>query len=503
MQGYKLENIDCFYFQYTCCNNGHCKFQHRTSCKGSLETCLDWFRHRRCRNKKCPRMHLNHEVLLAYFLCTAEKTAIHCKQPNCPMYHEKARQFIECGSISPNSVPTVPAVRRKKMVDIVKHEDLQLQNFIKSGNQFLKKVRSFFANSVREGKLPQVKAKAYFKEILHTILFFGSINLPVIEPESFFERAEFEQLSTKYPDVFQKHNTHLPTRPPYTVLLDAVVEITGARNVDGVLKCLLGLSEQVVVELTHAKSSKCGNVFVSTVISYCYFLNLYITNEKTDNYFGASVSCKGRQHKEIMIDILCCQTWHKDICLAVCIGNWYKNQALWFPAEVQSMAYNITFNGESSPDPGTAPDNQHDLTVGGSAGAQKPNSSENITSLSQRASLILRGPCERCLEMFPNISYHPSPEYHEHPYWEHGNCAECESLSQLLYANQQIATRLMFYVQRTLLLSPTEQIQLPDGLVHRKLRRLGDNLTSLGFNVGEHFSFYDPSGIESTALVRF
>ncbi|XP_078427217.1 uncharacterized protein LOC144699815 isoform X1 [Cetorhinus maximus] len=504
MQGYKVENIDCFYFQYNHCTNSQCNFQHRASCKDSSETCLDWFRHRKCRNNKCSRKHLSHEVMVAYFLCKAEKTRNQCTQLNCPMYHEKARQFIEYGIVPPNSVPMVPTVKRKKMVDLVQHENPRLQNFVKSGYQFLNKVRSFFVNAVKKGKLTQDRGGAYFKEILHTVLFFGGINDPIIEPNLFFgEREEFEQLSAKYPDVFQKYNTHLPTRPPYTVLLNAVVEIMGTRNTDGILECLLDLSEQMVLEPTNAESSKCGNVFVSTVINYCYFLNLHVTNEKTDDYFGASVSCKGRQQAEIMIDILCCQTWHNAISLAVCVGNWYKNQTLWFPPDVHSIAHKIVYKRRSPSEPGITSNNQDEHTVAGSGGGQKTSGLENSTTLRQHACLAPRQPCERCITMFPDIIYHPSPEYHEHPYWEYGNCAECESLSQLLYGNPQIAMRLGVFVQSTSLQSQTEQILLPEGLIYRKLSRLTENLRSVGFNVGDELLFYDPSYIDSTALERY
>ncbi|XP_078081759.1 uncharacterized protein LOC144501694 isoform X2 [Mustelus asterias] len=232
MQGYRVENIDCFYYQYTHCTNGQCKFQHRENCKDSSDTCVDWFRHKKCRNQKCPKKHLNHEVIVTYFLCKAEEKANHCTQRNCPMYHEKARQFIESGIIPPISVPMVPGNRKKKMVDLVKRENPQVQNFVLSGYLFLDKVRSFIANSVRERKLPVDKGRNYFKEILHTILFCGSINDPIIEPKSFFgKEEEFEQLSAKYPDVFQKYNTHLPKRPPYTVLLDAVCWLVHKRCV--------------------------------------------------------------------------------------------------------------------------------------------------------------------------------------------------------------------------------------------------------------------------------
>uniref|UniRef100_UPI00398EE8E2 uncharacterized protein n=1 Tax=Pristiophorus japonicus TaxID=55135 RepID=UPI00398EE8E2 len=357
------------------------------------------------------------------------------------------------------------------MENFVRKDVQQLQNFIKSGNQFLKKVRSFFANSVREGKLRQDKAKAYFKEILHTILFQGSINLPVIEPESFFERAEFEQLSTKYPDVFQKHNTHLPTRPPYTVLLDVVVEVTKTRHIDDVLKCLLDLTEQMVVEFT--ESSKCGNVFMSTVISYCYFWDVDVRRRTTENYFGASVSCKGRKQKEIMIDILCFKTWHSAISMAVCIGNWCNKQAFRFPPEVQSTVLKI-----NSPSKSTTLDSQRYLP----SNVQIPNSLEISRILSQRISLIPRAPYERCQDMLTDINSDPIPVGEKH--CEYGNCAECESLSQILYANPQLAKRLQF------LNFSTEQM---NELIDRKLKRLHDNLKSLGFNVEHEFLFYNPS----------
>ncbi|XP_067914398.1 uncharacterized protein [Heterodontus francisci] len=499
MQNYKLENIDCFYFQYNHCTNGQCKFQHRQSCKDSLETCLDWFRHGKCKNLKCPRKHLNHEVMLVYFLCTAEKATNHCTQLNCPMYHEKARQFIVLGSVPPDPVPMVPAVRREKMVNFVRLEEPRVQNFIKSGNQFVKKVLPFIVSSVQEGKLTHERGRAYFKEILHTILFWGSINIPIIEPEEILGQAEVQLFTSEYPDVFQKYNTHLPARPPYTVLLDMVVKITGTNNVDGVLECLLDLSEQMVVKLTNANSSICGNVFVSTVISYCYFWDAGDGKQKTGNYFGASVSCKGRQQTEIMIDILCSQTWHRKIGQAVCLGNWYKNQALWFPPDVHSMAYKISFPEESPSEPGTTPINQHDHTEVESGGEETTSLENSTTLILRHVSASPKAPCERCIEMFPNLIYHPNPEYHQHPYWEHGNCAECESLSQLLCDNQQIVKKLRFSAQGTNLQPSPEQIIQPDLLIHRKVRRLEDNLRSLGFTVGDPLSLYDPSGLVSTA----
>ncbi|XP_067914396.1 uncharacterized protein [Heterodontus francisci] len=318
---------------------------------------------------------------------------------------------------------------KKKMVDFVRHEVPQVQNFIKSGNQFLKEVQKLIANSVREGKLSQHRGRAYFKE---------------------------------------------------------VVEIVGPRA-NEVLNCLMARNDKMIVELAESKSSKCGNAFVSTVISYCYFWDADVRRQTTGNYFGASVSCKGRQQKEIMIDILCHHTWHRAIGLAVCVGNWYNKQAFRFPSTVHCRAYKI-----NPPVAANTPDSQHNLR----SGVEMSNSLEISRSLNQRISLIPRAPYETCNDLLTDINYDLIPIGHKHPYCEFGTSAECESLSQLLYANRQIVERLEYL---------SEQIDCRT-LINSKLERLKENLKSLcsdvlEFNVGRHFEFYDPAeGI--TALER-
>ncbi|XP_078427226.1 uncharacterized protein LOC144699817 isoform X2 [Cetorhinus maximus] len=308
---------------------------------------------------------------------------------------------------------------RKKMADFVQREVLQVQNFVKSGNQFLSTARSFIANSTREGKLTQDRGRAYFKE---------------------------------------------------------VVEIMGT-SVNEVLQCLVDLNDQMAVDFTDDNSSKCGNAFVSTVISYCYFYNVTAREKTTDNYFGASLSCKGRQQKEIMIDILCSQTWHRDISLAVCVGNWFNKQAFRFPPKVQSKAYKINPPGVGST-PGSRYDRPSRVQMSSSLERSRP-------PLKQRISLIPRAPYEIYYDMLTDVNYDPIPVSHKHLY-EFGNCAECESLSQLLYANQQIVERLEYI---NLLTEPTDLSRL----INSKHERLEKNLKLLGFNGGRHLEFYNPA----------
>ncbi|XP_067914397.1 uncharacterized protein [Heterodontus francisci] len=228
--------------------------------------------------------------------------------------------------------------------------------------------------------------------------------------------------------------------------------------------------------VTDANGNKCGNVFVSTVISYSYFYDVAARRQTTDNYFGASVSCKGKKQREIMIDILCCQTWHKDISWAVCIGNTYNRKAFSFPPEVHSMAFNIY-----TPAQGSGPVNQHNSAPGGLEGGPIDRSLEICTTRRQYGILVPRAPCERCLKMFPDIIYYPNPQAHNDAKWEYGNCAECESLSQLLYANKQIFTGLI-----------RENFPLGFGeLINQKQKRLVKNLRSLEFTLANRISFYN------------
>ncbi|XP_059509671.1 uncharacterized protein LOC132210873 [Stegostoma tigrinum] len=358
------------------------------------------------------------------------------------------------------------------MQNILRYELLQVQVFIKSGHQFLDKVRTFLVNAVKEGKLQQERAKAYFKEILHIILFYGQIHHPKIEPEEILQESQ-GVFSKKYPGVFEKCRTHLPTRPPFTVLLDAVVEVVQERREENVLRCLLQQINEM--DVTNANNTPCGNIFVSTVINFCYFYDK-VAKMRTPNYFGASVSCKGRIPREIMIDTLCYRTWHNAISRAVCVGNEYNKHAFEFPPEVLSMAFKIYTLGQS-----TEGNQQINRILARFRNRSLPRVLLIVTKLRDFGCLVPRAACERCSTMFPNIQFHPHPRAHQAACWEYGNCAECESLSQLLYSDEQLATSLQY-----------ESFQIGyDELKRRKYKRLQHNLQQVRFPVEPEIYFYN------------
>ncbi|XP_072414759.1 uncharacterized protein [Chiloscyllium punctatum] len=357
------------------------------------------------------------------------------------------------------------------MPEVIRYENPSIQIFIKSGHQFLDKVRSFLATAVRENKIQQERARDYFKEILHIILFYGQINRPKVDPEEILQESN-RQLSARYPDVFEMCRTHIPKRPPFTVLLDAIVDIVGTRHEDNVLPRLLSTINDMEVP---NGDTLCRNIFVSTVINLCYFSDEHMGG-KTLNYFGASVSCRGARQRKIMIDILCCYTWHSDISWAVCVANQYNQNAFKFPPCVHSMAFNIFTNRQS-----TQANQRVENLLARFGDQQVPRFLQIARDVRKFGSLVPRAPCERCFEMFPNIQFYPFPQAHEPAHWEYGNCAECESLSQLLKSNEQIVTRLRrnpFQIGR-------------DELMNAKNRQLKRNLQLLEFSFRDVVPFED------------
>ncbi|XP_038633200.1 uncharacterized protein LOC119953239 [Scyliorhinus canicula] len=357
---------------------------------------------------------------------------------------------------------------KERTKQFVKKEFEKRQNFVKSGRQFLDTFRTFIVDSVKDKSLTKEEGGAYFKEMLHVILFYGQINRPIINPEEILTEGEFVILSERFQGVFQKCKTHLPTRPPYTVLLDAIVAIRKTRDAKDILRCLLDLTNKM--DVTNHMGEKCGNNLVSTVISCCYF------RKSADNYFGASVSCAAWQHRQIMIDILCCKTWHKDIGWAVCVGNKYNLTAFIFPSGVHSMAFNIYSSAKA-----IIQERKIKLAEERLGDCLGTRSCEIAGALRENGKLVPKEPCNKCFRMFPDINFDPNPKEHNKANWEYGNCAECESLSQLLNSDDQIVRNL----------DRTTFPQSPEQLRNEKYDRLNQNLRKFEFRFEDTISYYN------------
>ncbi|XP_043924124.1 uncharacterized protein LOC122799248 [Protopterus annectens] len=326
MQKLQAKDVDCFYYQQSQCPYKKCTFQHRESAKTSKHTCKAW-QLNVCRNKSCTDKHLNKEALRMFFRCTKEKKG-QCDNLSCIAYHEKPRIVQQPGirvSGVPSPVPKPPR-NKWKINKVLEKNTKQLQNMVRSGNQFLKVVLGYIVKAVKSEKLDREKAKQYTREFLHSILFLGYINIPPIEHQEFLSDIP-PSFTDKYSDIFRIYKTHIPRRPPYSVLLEMVVHCIGDQHAEDIFDSLWELNREMFIPQNSKESHLCGNdfAFASRVISYCYFYDEHVTRKKTRNYFGASISCKGKLSREVMIDISCCETWNKHVALAVCAASIYGN----------------------------------------------------------------------------------------------------------------------------------------------------------------------------------
>ncbi|KAJ8345978.1 hypothetical protein SKAU_G00301710, partial [Synaphobranchus kaupii] len=241
------------------------------------------------------------------------------------------------------------------------------------------------------------------QQILHSIFFIGFINLPRIEPEDILPESTVTRLKEKIPDVFEKYRSHLPTRTPFSILLDWVVHTAG----DNVMKTLLDLNEKMHIPKTNGM---CGNDFclASTVVSYCYFEDKK-ENKIPRKYYGASVACTGKAKRDLFINLSCFKTWNRKVALGVCLAA-KGNKSILLPKTVHSAAFTML-------------NDQRDEDRTGNSGRIGSGSGQRY---------VPRSPCEKCWEIFPEVVFSPSERDEKKAQWKHGNCAECEAISNLL-----------------------------------------------------------------------
>ncbi|XP_039604291.1 uncharacterized protein LOC120525772 [Polypterus senegalus] len=282
----------------------------------------------------------------------------------------------------------------------VKIDNIMVQHLIKSALQFVSVTLKF----VKENELKKEDAKHYIKEMLHAVLFLLYINKPSIEPQEFLSDGMLEYFRRNCSDVLEKYKTHLPLRPPYSILLDLVVKMWGDNPQDRmILDNLFQLNKDMLISGTVNEEQMSANdfAFSSRVVSCCYFSKKN-TNFKTRKYFGASVACKGKIQREVFIDVACVKTWHPKVAIGV-INASTGSETLQLPEYVFSTAYRM-------------------------------KSSKTNLHLHYEA----MPPCPRCLDIFPNIIFSPKALPFHIAKWEHGNCAECESVSNLLKAERDL-----------------------------------------------------------------
>ncbi|KAK3508217.1 hypothetical protein QTP70_017680 [Hemibagrus guttatus] len=269
--------------------------------------------------------------------------------------------------------------------------------------------------------------------MLHSIFFLGYIHKPTLAPQRFFQNPEIiKDLTEIFPGPFEKYRSHVPTRTPFSILLD-------------MMKIIYRTEEKIIAELSillknlgfpphlHRSGNKYEEFYTleSTVICVCY------SDSDPQRYYGASLSCRRGNAKRIMIDVSCLKTWHEKVSHAVM--SFYPQgpgDGITFPESVKCQAYIRDSNGYKK-----------------------------------------RNPCSKCHELFKLKNADPNKV--DHPY---GNCAEAECLSKLLIKNQDVQ-------ENTLIENHTEENL--QNLRHSTKARLIEQLQQIGIQINNnHFHFY-------------
>ncbi|XP_058863771.1 uncharacterized protein LOC117965191 isoform X2 [Acipenser ruthenus] len=289
---------------------------------------------------------------------------------------------------------TLDARRKRFFIKNIKDEG-SLQ---KSGNRFILTFLKIYEEHITD-ELKTV-IHGYMSEVLHSIFFLGNIQKEKIMPTNFFEEKELLKLKNKFSKPFNEFCTHLPTRTPFSILLDAVVKIKGSQNETQVMEYLSTLLKELSVPKPTNMTYSNYYTLEATVICICHY-------ERTgggimNKFYGASLSCKGPRERQVIISLSCRHTWNLKVAYAVDLAG--QGGAIQFPQTVKCKAFK--------------------RNRGKGHYCEKP-------------------PCTNCINIFKGVTFEPRhSEADEEAKWLYGNCAETESLSKLLNADPALCEQV-------------------------------------------------------------
>ncbi|KAM3596884.1 uncharacterized protein V6R79_022106 [Siganus canaliculatus] len=273
-------------------------------------------------------------------------------------------------------------------------------------------------------------------EILHSIFFLGILKTPPYEPKDILGNDELvARLRRRYPRPFDQFFTELPKRSPFSCVLDMIVDQAGQGN--QIRKITLDLQD--LIRLT----SDAPRPLVSTTICISQ------SSSDSERYYGVSMSTSGRCAGRIIVAASCLSgTWDGNVADAV---------MTYYPI------HNITTKKN--------PKNPHfDGTI--TLPEQVQCQTFRISDVQEMA------PCRSCKDMFGLMTT-------ETRGWAHGNCAEVESLSNLLKHEPEVRRQVR---QRHITEERRNRVQAD---IQRELCRY---LRELRFNWDQ--TFYTPQAAE-------
>ncbi|XP_066560750.1 uncharacterized protein LOC136749974 [Amia ocellicauda] len=316
-----------------------------------------------------------------------------------------------------------------------KDKQLNRKTLLNSGAVFISElVKLCKASAIN----PDV-TEALITEVLHSIFFLGHIHesaqcKPIVPQDFFTSEETYESFLKDFPKAFEQYCSFLPTRTPFSILLEVVTKMTECSDHSAVLKKLGDFCNAMAAKEIDDQYRNCYTLR-STVVSTCNFQDE--TGKSSSVYYGASLSCSGKVETKIMIALSCIHTW--DDAVAHAVQNGENGAFLQLPDGVKCRAY------------------KWNPTTG---------------------DFMEEPPCEKCHRIFRNINY--QPEYTESDktaQWHYGNCAETECLSHLLRGEEKVKSETVAY-------HLNEEQAVDKAEIMKKLKkRTAEWLRSRGFRI--------------------
>ncbi|XP_073462844.1 uncharacterized protein [Aquarana catesbeiana] len=241
----------------------------------------------------------------------------------------------------------------------------------------------------------------YMQRVYHSIFFFGHINDPQVKPEEFVPAREWKYIEKVFEKPLAEYKTHVPSQTPYSILLEYITKIYHGER-ESVLKELEKRNQEFLVKFyDDEKNQLRPEHFALSAAVICHSC---VNDPDCVNTYGSSIAYKGKVPRRIMIAISTLLVWDKVISYEVRCGE--SGHGIQFPNDVCCYSYKF-----------------------------------DTTTLTYEPT----SPCTKCKKMYL-VNFVPKFEKTcKQEDWRYGNCAETESLSNLLHYNENIRRTVHTY----------------------------------------------------------
>nr|XP_020498797.1 uncharacterized protein LOC109990879 isoform X1 [Labrus bergylta] len=309
----------------------------------------------------------------------------------------------------------------------------------KRAEEFLKQdlfLRSAFKIIDKMVHLSPDRPSVLVDEVLHSIFFLGIIHSPPYLPQAIVSNNEMlKELQKWYPQPFNFYSTQLPKRSPFSCVLDMIIYLTGKKGL-----LTEEAKESDIIESLREVISDLKKDEAIDLISSAICVSQKKPIQDSVRYYGVSMSTSGRVPGQIMVAASCLGTWDPYVADAV---------MTYYPGKVKKNYFDGTFQ---------------------------------IQELIRcQAFSLTKGdqmdPCRSCGNLFGLTTCQKNV-------WAYGNCAEAESISNLLKNENEVRGQIR----------PASDRNMDENNWQRAIESVVNDLKkwlkSVRFN--QHLQFYTP-----------